>query len=265
MSFAEATAVTKVGDGRYTAEIQAGWDIMEITNGGYLMAMAGRAMTDASDGRHLVSLTGHFMNPGMAGPAEIEVERLKSGRSYTTSRAVLSSEGKPLLSVTGSLANPASTGTAPSLLTGSPPSLPDPDDCAKAASSDAAPFPPPIVDRVDLRVHPDDASGALGQPTGEALFRGWFRLLDDELIDELAIVLTSDIFPPAIFNTDHPMTWTPTLDLTVHIRNPGPHQWLACKFQTRFVTGGFLEEDGEIWDEKGNLVALSRQLAVVGR
>jgi acyl-CoA thioesterase len=265
MMFAEATSVNKVREGRYTGEIHAGWDIMEITNGGYLMAMAGRAMTDASAGRHLVSVTGHFMNPGGAGPAEIEVEEVKSGRSYTTSRAVLSSAGKPLIAATGSLANPASTGTTPSLLTGSPPSLPEPDECAKAASSDSAPFPPPIFDRVDMRVHPDDVGGLLGRPTGEALFRGWLRLLDDEPIDELAVILTSDVFPPAIFNTDHPMTWTPTLDLTVHIRNPGPHDWLACKFQTRFITGGFLEEDGEIWDERGNLVALSRQLAVVGR
>lgn len=265
MTFAEATYVTKTGEDRYAGEIQPGWDIMEITNGGYLMAMAGRAMTDASNGRHLVSLTGHFMNPGRAGRAEIEVEHLKEGRSYTTSRALLSSAGKPLLSVTGSLANTASTDIAPSLLTGSLPSLPEPDDCARAVSSDSAPFPPPIVDRVELRMHPDDAGGALGLPTGQAMLRGWFRLLDGEPIDELAVILTSDIFPPAIFNTDHPMTWTPTLDLTVHIRNPGPHEWLACKFQTRFVTGGFLEEDGEIWDQEGNLVALSRQLAVVGR
>jgi acyl-CoA thioesterase len=265
MTFAEATSVTKVGEGRYTTEIQPGWDIMEITNGGYLMAVAGRAMTDASDGRHLVSLTGHFMNPGRAGPAEIAVEHLKTGRRYTTSRAVLTTGGKPLITVTGSLAEPAAAGTTPSLLTGSSPSLPDPDECVRAVSSGSAPFPPPMVDLVDQRVHPEDAELARGRPTGQALVRGWFRLLDDEPVDELAVVLATDAFMPAIFNTDHPMTWTPTLDLTVHIRNPGPHEWLACKFQTRFVTGGFLEEDGEIWDGSGNLVALSRQLAVVGR
>lgn len=265
MTFATATSVKRTGEGRYTGEIRAGWDVMEIANGGYLMALAGRAMSDASDGRHLVSLTGHFMNPGRAGPAEIEVEHLKAGRRYTTSRAVLSTAGKPLVTVTGSLAESEATGTTPSLLTGSPPSLPDPDDCVKAASSEASAFPPPLVDQIDLRAHPEDAGLIRGEPTGQALFRGWFRLLDDEPVDELAVILATDAFMPAIFNSDRPMTWTPTLDLTVHIRNPGPHEWLACKFQTRFVTGGFLEEDGEIWDENGNLVALSRQLAVVGR
>ena len=41
--------------------------------------------------------------------------------------------------------------------------------------------------------------------------------------------------------------------------------WLRCQFTTRFVTGGFLEEDGEIWDAEDRLVAQSRQLALVPR
>ena len=52
---------------------------------------------------------------------------------------------------------------------------------------------------------------------------------------------------------------------TVHIRNPPPSGWLKCRFCTRYITGGLLEEDGEIRDEEGNLVAQSRQLALVPR
>ena len=62
-----------------------------------------------------------------------------------------------------------------------------------------------------------------------------------------------------------PVAWTPTVELTAHIRtNPAPG-WLRCRFATRFVTAGFLEEDGEVWDRTGRLVGQSRQLALVPR
>ena len=39
--------------------------------------------------------------------------------------------------------------------------------------------------------------------------------------------------------------------------------WLACRATTRYVAGGYHEEDFEIWDETGGLVAQSRQLALL--
>lgn len=265
MSFAEATAVSRRGPHLYTAIIHDGWDILGVANGGYLMAIAGRAMATEAGGRKLVSVTGHFMNPGSAGPVDIAVDTLKAGRTFTTMRAVMSASGRPLVSVTGSLSDAVSLDRDVSLIVGAPPEIPPPDDCVKGTPSETGPFPPPLTANIDLRIHPEDAGGALGTPSGSALFRGWFGLPDGEEIDDLAIILAADAFPPAIFNAGTPMAWTPTLDLTVHVRDPGPHTWLQGRYQTRFVTGGFLEEDGEIWDGQGNLVALSRQLAIVGR
>ena len=45
--FSNATAVTPNGDGHYTATVHQGWDIGGNANGGYSMAIAGRAMADA--------------------------------------------------------------------------------------------------------------------------------------------------------------------------------------------------------------------------
>lgn len=264
MSFADASAVHG-GDGRWQGTIPDGWDIRGITNGGFIMAMATRAMEAESDGRELISATGNFVNPGTSGPVEIVVEPLKSGRSLSTMTATVSSGGKSLVYVTSVYAHPDRPKPDDDLAIGGPPELPSPDDCIRATPDEDREFPPPLTGKIDLRVHPDDASALEEQPGNRPLIRGWFRLLDDEPIDGHGVVLATDCFPPAIFNSPYPTGWTPTIELAIQVREPHPTGWLACRFETRFVTGGMLEEDGQLWDEQGRLVALSRQLALVPR
>ena len=77
----------------------------------------------------------------------------------------------------------------------------------------------------------------------------------------MVLLLALDAFPPTIFNPQLPVGWTPAVELTAHIRARPEPGWLRCRFTTRFVRGGFLEEDGEIWNGAGRLVEQSRQLA----
>jgi hypothetical protein len=79
-----------------------------------------------------------------------------------------------------------------------------------------------------------------------------------------SLALFADAFPPPIFDVI-PMSWVPTVELTVHFRARPRGDWLHSVFRTRFLFDGMLEEDGEIWDESGTLCALSRQLALVPR
>lgn len=264
MSFADASAVHG-GDGRWQGTIPDGWHIRGITNGGFIMAMATRAMEAECDGRELISATGNFVNPATSGPVEIMVEPVKSGRSLSTMTATVSREGKSLVCITGVYAHPERHRPDDDLVLGEPPELPSPDDCIRATPAEDREFPPPLTGNIELRVHPDDAGALEELPGDRPLIRGWFRLLDDEPIDGHSVVLATDCFPPAIFNSPYPTGWTPTIELAIQVREPHPSGWLACRFETRFVTGGMLEEDGQLWDEKGRLVALSRQLALVPR
>jgi acyl-CoA thioesterase len=262
--FAADTAVTMHPGGRFEAAIRPGWDIGGNANGGYLMAIAARAMSVASGRPDPVTITAHYLAPGRRGAVEGEVTLLKQGRRFAVASASLRDEGKPLLAVLGTFGDltAAGPGAAPERIEAAPPDLPPPEQCY---GHDPARGAPPMSGRVDLRLHPEDAGFALGQPSGTMRVRGWFRLRDGEPVDTLALLLAVDAFPPTAFNARLPVAWTPTVELTAHLRARPAPGWLRASFSTRFVSGGFLEEDGEIWDAGGRLVAQSRQLALLPR
>ena len=62
-----------------------------------------------------------------------------------------------------------------------------------------------------------------------------------------------------------PVLLEPILELTVHVRAVPVGTRVACVFKSRIIQGGLIEEDGEIWDQAGNLVAISRQMALLNR
>ena len=260
--FAAATAVRPAAAGEWVASIDPGWEIAGNANGGYLLAMATRALTSAAGRPDPVTVTAHYLSPGRPGSVRIATQILKEGKRFATGTATMFSGTRPLLAVLGTLGD-LSQAEGPELIEGAPPELPSPEQCVRVQP--AGTFPPPFMGQVDLRLHPDDATFATGHQSGRPLMRGWFRLPGDEPIDSIALLCAVDAFPPTAFNARLPIAWTPTVELTAHIRaNPAPG-WLRCRFSTRFVTAGFLEEDGEVWDSTGRLVGQSRQLALVPR
>jgi hypothetical protein len=57
----------------------------------------------------------------------------------------------------------------------------------------------------------------------------------------------------------------PTLELTIHFRSrPDPADPLALvRFHTAASLDGLFDEQGEVWDRNGRLLAQSRQLALL--
>ena len=259
MSFGSATAVTDRGDGTFAVEIAEGWEIAGNANGGYLLAIAARAVMVATGRPDPVTITGHFLAPGRPGPATVAVDVLRSGGRHSTAQFVVAADDRPLLAGIATTTE-LHVRAGPTRIEIEPPELPPPEDCVLLVPGD--PLPPPFVGQVEVRLHPDDAPFR-GTPSGLARMRGWFRLRDGEPLDSIALVQAVDAFPPTSFNAKLPVSWTPTVELTAHVRRHACDGWLACAFSTRNIAGGYLETDGEIWDEAGSLVAQSRQLQLV--
>lgn len=264
-TFAEATAVVRTPgdrlDPRFEAEVMPGWDIGGNANGGYLLAIAGRAMTEAI-GRPPLSLTAHYLRPAPAGPCVIDVSRVRTGRRLATATAQLSMDGGVVLQLVGTFGEQQPGGLR--WHRDPPADLPDYADCVERdlGPVDVASG---FHQRLATRIRPGDDGYRRGEPTGFPEVRGWFALAAEEPIDEIGLLLAADSFPPPIFHLGPPPGWVPTVELTVHIRGvpePGP---LRCVFRSRFVDDGLVDEEGEIWDGSGALVAQSRQLALLPR
>ena len=76
-----------VGPGRFDAEVDPAWTIGGKPNGGYLLAMLGRAATWNSTHPHVIAASAHYLRSPEPGPIAIETETLRTGRSATQVRA----------------------------------------------------------------------------------------------------------------------------------------------------------------------------------
>jgi len=246
----------------FSGQVDPAWNIGTNPNGGYLLALAGQALRQRTPWQpDALSITVHYLRPGLAGqPCRIDTELLRRGRTLSTLRATLSQDGGTrleLLAAMGDLGAPESA--AAPLLTLTRPEMPPPEACP-TRSAPAQDVGLPILDRLDVRLHPNDAiPGAVGF----ARLRGWIRFNDGRAPDALACLLMADAFPPAVFGLLGMVGWVPTIELTVHLRRRPAPGWLLGRFESNDLSNGRMIEDGALWDSSGQLVAQSRQLALV--
>ncbi len=262
MTFAADTHADRLDAAHWSTPIRSGWDIRGNANGGYLLALCASAMRAHVDRPDPITITAHYLAPGKAGPATLTAHTIRAGRQLATVSATLAANDSPVLQLLGSFGDLSARGDFPERIHGGPPTLPEPSSCVRVSSQNVV-APSLFRDRVELLLHPDDAGFMQNMPSGEARLRGWFRLDGEEPMSTLALLLAADAFPPTIFNTALPGGWTPTVELTVHVRARPAAGWLRAQFTHRFASSGFIEEDGEIWDSNDQLVAQSRQLALL--
>jgi acyl-CoA thioesterase len=257
-SFAAVSSVRPRPDDlrRYDAMLDAGWAIGGKPNGGYLLAVLARAACDAVESATPLAVSGHFLRAPDPGPAEVAVDIVRRGRRVSTARATLWQSGKPCLDALVSAGPLPDSGSVVSWSDVAPPELTPAEQCPGGRP---AHFQAELLDQIDVRVDPKTAP--FPEPSGEPVVRAWFRLLDDEVIDPLALLLAVDALPPTVFNLGA-FGWAPTVELTVLLRAVPAPGWLRVEARTHAVVGGWFDEEASVWDSAGRLVAQSRQLAL---
>ena len=267
--FAADTAVERLDERRFAGHLTDRWLVLgdAAPNGGYLMAVAARAMAAAGDRPDPVTVSAHYVRPTHPGDVEIHTEVVKVGRRHSTVAARLLQQGRECTRLLGTFGD-LTAADGPTRIDREPPQLPPVDECPDmnaAIEGEEGGFAPPVFQRFDHRMPPGMMDWTRGQPLGRGLIQGWCRFAGDEPMDPFGLLVVADAYPPAIFNAGEPVGWTPTVEMTVQIRKRPAPGWLATRFTSDLMTRGYLEEDGEVWDADGDVVALSRQLALVAR
>lgn len=259
-TFAAVSRIEDIAPGEFAAEANPEWTISGKPNGGYLLAMLGRAAARSGSHQHVLTASAHYMHSPEPGPVSLATEALRTGRSVSTVRARMSQDGTPCVEATFTLGTLTADAT-PSWSDG----LPEPVQAAQAEclpmNSSAAGGPvPTIMDQVDLRIQPDDFGFSQGKPSGAGTLRGWLGLPDGEDFDPISLLYAVDAFPPATLDIA-PASWVPTLELTAYVRAlpaPGPVRVLH---KAQLIEANKVDEACFVWDSRGRLVAQATQLA----
>lgn len=253
------TAIRREAGEFWATTVTDRWNIGSAPNGGYLLALLTRALLADTGQPVPLSVTAHYLSPPPPGPAVIRTEVLKAGRRLSVATGGLWQGDRQQLRALGTFGDPDRF-EGPSRVGATPPSLPPPESCPPAQLG-SIPTQNEIRHRFDFRL-PPDFDWSRVEPGRPLQVAGWIRFADGRQPDPLSLVTLADAFPPAALGVAT-LRWAPTLELTVHVRARPAPGWVAGRFSSRFLRHGLLEEDGELWDSTGELVAHSRQLALL--
>ncbi|MFT7600386.1 MAG: acyl-coenzyme A thioesterase PaaI-like protein [Acidimicrobiales bacterium] len=268
-SFDTAIKLTNHGtlDGptaRFSASVIKGWDIRGIPHGGYLSSLVAAAACSVVEHSDPVSISANFLAPPAFGPAEVHTEILRSGKRQSTVTARLIQDGVERVHavvIVGTVADDEPTQWGTDI---SAPTIAAPDECIVLGDRrlpDGEEL--ALHQHLDLRLVPD--VGWLDEkPSGVPRLDGWMRYVDGRAPDPLALLMFSDGLPPSLFEAlGNEIGHVPTVQLTTHLFSRPAPGWIQARCTTRANGGGFVNEDGELWDENGRLVATTRQLALL--
>lgn len=254
--FARDTAVKQVEENLWRGELVQGWRIGDVPNGGYVLAVAGRALSQALPHSDPLTITAYYLAPTTLGPIDCRVELLRQGRKTSFAEVRMYQQDQLKVKVTAAYTDLAQL-QGESWTEVERPACPPWDDCEPSRQKLE------FRERADLRLAAGNEVFTERRANGSGEFQGWVQHDDGAAPDPISLLMFADAFPPPAFTIFGPVGWVPTVELTVQVRAhpvPGPIQ---ARLRSRHLTRGVIEEDGEYWDSEGNLVALSRQSALL--
>ena len=254
--FDNDTELREIAPSVYSGTISENWLINNNPNGGYLIAILAKAMADKSQKKSTPIITANYISRCKPGIIEVSVEEITVSKQFNRYEAKLFQDGDEKVRAFGTFTD-KNLGCTINRNESPPPVLEDRRDCIGMPSIPGY----TVFENLELLLDPACAGWLQGNLSDVSENKGWIRFRKQRRHDIFSLLQIADSIPPAAFVCQGVTAWVPTIELSVSIRNIPETEWLRCKLRTRHITCGLLEADAEVWDDAGNLAAISRQIA----
>ncbi len=246
--------------------IPVGWGQGRATYGGLVAGLLCSrliaALGDVGQERMLRSVTVSFIGAVTAGDVELKTEIFRSGKSVTQAEARLVQNGEVLAVLLASFGSGRESAiNVPIRQTA--PDFKKPDDLPVFPY--IAGITPEFIQKTEMRwAHGKTPFVGAEKPD----FGGWMRWYDSfPQITAAHLIALIDAWPPSVlpmFKTVAPIStlcWT--LEFLTQPVGKSSENWWQYQVVTDAAKSGYAHTEANIWDDEGNLVAISRQTVAV--
>ena len=264
--FQEALNLEIAQDNVFIVNPDTNYFVGNTPHGGYLMALMHKALTNVLPHSTAISSSVQYLDRIDAAPFELEVEIFKISRGSSSGIVKLMQDDKICTTFTGTCSDFEFMKGYDDLQKPLPPLFNDKDkqDYVKMNYDKISKgFTPAFIQQLECLVHPDHAwwnrELNFNNKDKEARCSAFLEMLGG-VPDQFCLSFYSDILPPVVSNKYGPLGWIPTITLTTHIRQLPTTAEVYADFKATDINKGYFEQDCNIWDLNGILVASSRQL-----
>ena len=264
--FQEALKLKSTENNKFTVNPDTNYFVGNTPHGGYLMALMHKALTTILPHSTAISSSVQYLDRIDAAPFELDVEIFKISRGSSSGIVRLKQENKTCTTFTGTCSDFEHMKGYDDL------QKPLPDIFNQSDKKDyvkmnydkiSKGFTPAFIQQLQCLIHPDHAwwnRGSESQIRNNEARCSAFLEMEGGTPDQFCLSFYSDILPPVVSNKYGPLGWIPTITLTTHIRQMSSTSEVFADFKASDINKGYFEQDCNIWDLNGNLVASSRQL-----
>ena len=266
MTYLDDADVAALDETSYRATLAPSWRSMLDIHGGYVAALAARAIELALDdpSRPLRSYNAQFLRPAHPGDVTIHVDTVRSGRTAAFIRATVIQDDRPVITTT------AVAGSERGGLT----------FCEVTPPAGASALPPADAQRFtgsepghhfeQLEMYFEPGLTMFGAHE-RARVAGWIRpLAPSDTITLPWVICATDFMPPTmVFRTDQPVQ-AATLDMAVQLVRAEPSailppgSYIYAEATCSISLEGYSVEDATFWAPDAQLLATSRQVRLAG-